>query len=178
MDNVVYDNRSKPTVGGETETLLRGLVRAYARLQQEVAGRCGVTGAQCQVLTEIARSEATSVAVLARRLRVDKGWVSRTLAVLEGKGFVVKRPAGDDGRTVSVSLTGAGRERAAEVDRALDEQARRVLGRVVEDRQQATLEALRLLADAVREEAGMERGLRPRRNTERRGDGEGREWRG
>ena len=156
MYNVVGDNYPEVTVRGETGALLRELVRTHARLQKEVVGRCGVTSAQCQVLTELARVEPTSVAALARRLRVDKGWVSRTLATLEGEGLIAKRSDSDDGRLVFVSLTGAGHERAAEVDRVLDEQAVRVLRRVTEDRRQAAAEALRLLVKAIREEAGVD----------------------
>ncbi len=156
MHNVVNDNHPGLTPRGETGALLRELVRTHARLQKEVVECCGVTGAQCQVLTELARIEQASVAQLARRLRVDKGWVSRTLATLEGEGLIAKRSGSDDGRLVFVSLTGAGHERASEVDRVLDEQAERVLGRVSEDRRQATVEALRLLVKAVGEEAGVE----------------------
>ena len=156
MYNAVGDNYPEVTVRGETGALLRELVRTHARLQKEVVGRCGVTSAQCQVLTELARDEPTSVAALARRLRVDKGWVSRTLATLEGEGLIAKRSDSDDGRLVFVSLTGAGHERAAEVDRVLDEQAVRVLRRVTEDRRQAAAEALRLLVKAIREEAGVD----------------------
>ena len=158
MHNVVNNNYPEVTTRGGTGELLRELVRTYARLQQRVVGCCGVTGAQCQMLTELAQVEMASVAELARRLRVDKGWVSRTLAALEGEGLIVKRSDSDDGRLVSVSLTGAGRERAAEVDRVLNEQAGRVLSRVSEDRRQETVEVLRLLVGAVREEASMEEG--------------------
>ena len=156
MRNVVGDNYPKGTARGETGALLRELVRTHARLQKEVVDCCGVTSAQCQVLTELARVEQASVAELARRLRVDKGWVSRTLATLEGEGLIAKRSGSDDGRLVFVSLTGAGHERAAEVDRVLDEQAVRVLGRVTEDRRQAAVEALRLLVKAIREEADVD----------------------
>ena len=156
MHNVVGDNYPEVTVRGETGALLRELVRTHARLQKEVVDSCGVTSAQCQVLTELSRDEPASVAELARRLRVDKGWVSRTLATLEGEGLIAKRSGSDDGRLVFVSLTGAGHERAAEVDRVLDEQAERVLGRVTEDRRQAVVEALRLLVKAIREEAGVD----------------------
>ena len=158
MDNVVSDNYLEFAARGETGALLRELVRTHARLQKELVACCGVTSAQCQVLTELARVEQASVAELAGRLRVDKGWVSRTLAALEGEGLIAKRSGSDDGRLVFVSLTGAGHDRAAEVDRVLDEQAERVLGRVSEDRRQATEEALRLLVKAVGEEAGVEEG--------------------
>ena len=156
MRNVVGDNYPKGTARGETGALLRELVRTHARLQKEVVDCCGVTSAQCQVLTELARVEQASVAELARRLKVDKGWVSRILAALEGEGLIAKRSGSDDSRLVFVSLTEAGHERAAEVDRVLDEQAMRVLGRVTEDRRQAAVEALWLLVKAIREEAGVE----------------------
>jgi DNA-binding MarR family transcriptional regulator len=156
MHNVVRDNYPEVTARGDTGELLRELVRTHVRLQKEVVDCCGVTSAQCQVLTELARVESASVAELARRLRVDKGWVSRTLATLEGEGLIAKRSGSDDGRLVFVSLTGAGHERASEVDRVLDEQAERVLGRVSEDRRQAAVEGLRLLVKAIREEAGVE----------------------
>ena len=120
MHNVVRDNHPEATADGDTGALLRELVRTHARLQKEVVESCGVTRAQCQVLTELARIERASVAELARRLRVDKGWVSRTLATLEGECLISKRSGSDDGRLVFVSLTGVGQERASEVVRAID----------------------------------------------------------
>ncbi|CAN5676857.1 hypothetical protein BH24ACT22_BH24ACT22_06070 [soil metagenome] len=154
MHNVVKNNYFESTTCGGTEELLRELVKTYARLQQRVVGCCGVTGAQCQMLTELARVEMATVDELSRRLKVDKGWVSRTLATLESEGLIAKRADKDDGRLALISLTGPGRERAAEVDRLLNEQAGRVLMRVSEELRQETVEVLQLLVGAVREEAG------------------------
>ncbi|MGB3633780.1 MAG: MarR family transcriptional regulator [Rubrobacteraceae bacterium] len=156
MRNVVKNNYLEFTACSRTEELLRELVRNYARLQQRVVGCCGVTGAQCQMLTEIARFEMATVGELARRLRVDKGWVSRTVATLESEGLIAKQADKDDGRLVSISLTGPGRERAAEVNRLLNKQAGRVLMRVSEERWQEAVAVLHLLVGAVREEAGKE----------------------
>jgi DNA-binding MarR family transcriptional regulator len=178
MDNVVAHNGYWSSASRKAGTLLRGSVRAYARLQHRAVGCCSSTVLQCQVLMELARAEGASAVELARQLGVDKGRVSRTLAVLEAESLGAKRPDDRDGRLASVSLTGAVRERAAGSDRELDEQAKRVLRCVQKDRRRLTVEALRSLAEDGREEAGTDEALLTRWTAVGHGGGEERGWRG
>ena len=76
-----------------------------------------------RVLFEIG-TEPASVQALRERLGLDSGYLSRLLRTLEGKGLIALEPDPADRRRRQVSLTAAGRERWAELERRSDERAR------------------------------------------------------
>lgn len=71
---------------------------------------------QARVLFEIAQSQGLALGGLAHELRLDAGYVSRVVAVLERAGLVTKSPAPDDARRLQLSLTDAGRHLFADID--------------------------------------------------------------
>jgi DNA-binding MarR family transcriptional regulator len=75
---------------------------------------------QTWVLGRIDREGPSSVAELARDLRVRPQSMAQTVGDLEADGMVERRPDPDDRRRALVSLTGAGQERI-EADRAARE---------------------------------------------------------
>jgi len=76
-----------------------------------------------RVLFEIG-TEPASVQALRERLGLDSGYLSRLLRTLEGEGLIALEPDPADRRRRQVSLTAAGRERWAELERRSDERAR------------------------------------------------------
>src|SRR5438067_6037709 len=106
ISNVVKDN--------DLGFALRRFTRSYARLQRTLAAReCGLTDAQCQLLSELRKGSQATVGELSQRLILDKGWISRSLQALCRRGLAVKAPNYSDGRSAIVRLTDLGERLAA-----------------------------------------------------------------
>ena len=137
--------------------LLREVARMYLQLQRSCVAGCGDTSStQCFILGEVYRSGPVTQAELGRRLALDKGWTSRAVEALVQEGLLVKESAPDDRRAVVISLSRAGKRRAEELDRALNEQAEQIIGRVPQRQRPGIYESLRLLRDALQAEADAE----------------------
>jgi DNA-binding MarR family transcriptional regulator len=132
-------------------SLLREIARLHGQAQRETLACCGPTNAsECTVLTELGRSQSPlTVADLARRLDVDKGWVSRVAEGLYQQGLVEKAQGTIDRRTVYISLTEQGKERHAQLDRALNEHSASLLSRIPADKHETVLEVLEMLKTAL-----------------------------
>lgn len=59
--------------------------------------------------------EPTTVQDISRRSRIDKGWISRSVARLESRGLLARMPNGNDNRSVLLSLTDEGRRLVARI---------------------------------------------------------------
>jgi len=146
---VASDNDAALEVTG---ALLREVARLHVRAQREQVACCGTTVAQCHVLTELGRGSPLAMTVLVRRLGLDKGWISRAVAALVDDGLLARAPDGADGRVVVVGLTRAGQKRVRELNRTLDRQAARVLGRISRSHRPKVHGALELVRRALRQE--------------------------
>ncbi len=106
----------------ESHVLFRAAAREYVRAQRRIVA-CGDTGStvDCHVLTELAQCDELAQQVLAERLMLDKGWISRSVARLASEGLVERSPDQGDARRVRLSLTDSGRARAARLDQQLNE---------------------------------------------------------
>ena len=135
-----------------TGALLREVARLHVKAQREPVACCGTTVAQCHVLTELGRESPLAMTALVRRLGLDKGWISRAVAGLVEEGLLSRAADAADARVVIVGLTAAGRRRVRELNRALDRQAARVLGRVAAVERAQVHRALELVRGALREE--------------------------
>lgn len=71
-----------------------------------------------------------TLAELARRLRLDKGWTSRAADQLVAGGLVAKVGGAGDRRTIALSLTRAGQAEHRRIEGLLNEQVARVVRRV------------------------------------------------
>lgn len=85
-----------------SNTLGKGALRLYA-------GRYGVPLAEWRVLAALALEAPISINALAAALRADKGWVSRVVGALAGKGLAAVGGDVADARRVRVQLTDAGK---------------------------------------------------------------------
>ncbi|HJS89619.1 MAG TPA: MarR family transcriptional regulator [Steroidobacteraceae bacterium] len=87
----------------------------------------GVTGAQFEVLKNLARSGAETAAELCRALHQDTGSMTRMLDRLQQKGLVTRERATSDRRLVFLRLTDAGESLIPKVRPALRRALRRHL---------------------------------------------------
>lgn len=113
---------------------------------------CGrpVGVAEAHALLELSRGGTMSQNELAAWLHLEKSTVSRLAGLLEGRGWVERRRAPRDGRAVELRLTAAGREAAAELAAARKTKFARVLAAIPDGEQEAVLDALKVLTEAIR----------------------------
>jgi DNA-binding MarR family transcriptional regulator len=71
-------------------------------------GRHRLTTQEWKVLSIVADSGPVTPAEIRRRSTQDKSTISWSIKRLEQRGFLVKKPTADDGRTFRVALGGAG----------------------------------------------------------------------
>jgi DNA-binding MarR family transcriptional regulator len=114
----------------DAPALLREVARLHVRAQRTTLACDGASGTSCTILTELGRAPSLTLAQLSRRLRLDKGWTSRAVDQLVGAGLIAKTAGDTDRRTISLSLTRAGRTEHARIERILNDQVARVVSRV------------------------------------------------
>lgn len=106
------------TSPGMLRVLVRAAERDLHRLLAEALAPLGVTPAQAEVLAVLAEADATrglSLHELGARLVCETGSPSRLVQGLVRTGLVAREPAPDDARRITLRLTPAGAERAAQV---------------------------------------------------------------
>ncbi|MDQ4059377.1 MAG: bifunctional helix-turn-helix transcriptional regulator/GNAT family N-acetyltransferase [Actinomycetota bacterium] len=118
-------------------------LRAFNRLYTEVLGLLAeglldtpYSLPESRVLFELGSGGAASPSVLAERLRLDLGYVSRLLASLRRRGLVTRTTSKEDRRRKVVSLTREGRRAFQGLDGKSSAQIRRLLDRLSEDGQE------------------------------------------
>lgn len=119
--------------GGHYLHLLREVLLTYRLFLRRVSEVLGVSGAQFEVLRQLALAGGrTTTSALARELGVDPAAVTRLVAGLEELGLVTREEDERDGRRRPVVLTSTGRdfvvsmhaqlhEREAALEASLDE---------------------------------------------------------
>jgi DNA-binding MarR family transcriptional regulator len=148
---------TKPKRMAESESAaqrLREVARLHVRAQRATLACDGASATHCTILTELGRASAMTLAELARRLRLDKGWTSRTIDRLVEEGLVEKALGESDRRTIALSLTRAGRAQHRRLETLLNDQVARVIERLPPAERPAVARALRLLHDAYLSELG------------------------
>ena len=93
----------------ETAEILAPLER-LSRLMRAGEHEGGLNPAQWEALRYLSRANrfSNSPIALTRFLGSTKGTISQTIKALERKGFIVKSPRQDEGRSICLSLTPAG----------------------------------------------------------------------
>jgi DNA-binding MarR family transcriptional regulator len=133
--------------------LWREVILTYRQFVRRLASLTGYTGAQFEVLRQIAVSDGRStVSELARELAVDPAAVTRLVAELTRLGLVERESDAADGRRRPVVLTDEGRRRMAELHAVLHEhEARLTAGLDPEEIETATkvLRAVRAAVDSM-----------------------------
>lgn len=93
---------------------------------------------EARLLYEIARSEEPTASEIARRLRLDLGYVSRLVSRLEERKLIRRKSSARDARQSLIALTAAGRKQFATLDRRSSEQVQAMLA-PLSDEERGTL---------------------------------------
>jgi len=99
--------------------------------QPAYRGAHGMTRTQWRVMANLGRFGAMTAADICRAALLEKTKVSRAVAALEARGWLVRAPSGTDRRAEMLSLTEAGRAMFGEIGRnalAFDAELRARLG--------------------------------------------------
>ena len=126
------------------------LVRAFG-LHQPDQTPCGqpVPVAEAHALQELARAEPLAQRDLAAWLRLEKSTVSRLVAQLEGKGWIVRDRSSTDARVLLLRLTAAGHKVAEQLAAARQARFAALLAAIPEAQRAEVVAALATLVGAI-----------------------------
>jgi DNA-binding MarR family transcriptional regulator len=141
------------TIEVEAATLQQqmvALVRAFG-LHQPDQTPCGqpVPVAEAHALQELARAEPLAQRDLAAWLRLEKSTVSRLVAQLEDKGWVVRDRSSADARVLLLRLTAEGRRMAEQIAAAREMRFAKLLAAIPEVQCAEVVAALETLVEAM-----------------------------
>ena len=94
------------------------LGRSVGKLYEQ---HIGLTVPEWRVISVVGTKGPLSLAELTQTLAVDKGWVSRTVTLLEKRGLIGRTPDPADGRQFFLELSSAGKTlhlKGSEISRA------------------------------------------------------------
>lgn len=115
MDKEVKNNHAEYISENYPTTLLRAVyVRNYARIK-EVLRPFKITPSQWRVLANLNEYDGQNVNSLAERSYTDRTNLSRSVAVMESEGLVVRRRENKDQRNILVFLTEKGHTKFTDV---------------------------------------------------------------
>jgi DNA-binding MarR family transcriptional regulator/GNAT superfamily N-acetyltransferase len=130
--------------------------RAFNRFYTQRIGvlRKGLLGsrfslAEARVLWELAHRDRPTASELGRDLGLDAGYLSRILRGFDRQGFLKKEVSTDDGRQSHLTLTAAGREAFADLDRRSEKELSAVLGDLPAPLQERVVEAMRTIEEVL-----------------------------
>lgn len=133
--------------------LTNSLGRSAAR---DFASAVGLTVPEWRILSVVGARGSISLAELTRILAVDKGWVSRTVVELTGRGLVERLPAPHNERLFQLRLTQDGSAlhlSGSKVSIARQHRLEAALGADECERFYAALERLQAVAQAMEDES-------------------------
>lgn len=144
---------------GNVEAMPESAVRAarevrvvYSRLRRRfrevgmVAGTAGLTPSQTSVLSRLSKEGEWSASALAAAEKVRPQSMAATLAALDERGLIERRPDPNDGRRQVVTLTAAGTDHVTGSRKAREEWlAGEFQERFTEDERQTIVAAMALL---------------------------------
>lgn len=115
MDKEVKNNHAEYISENYPTTLLRAVyVRNYTRIK-EVLRPFKITPSQWRVLANLNEYDGQNVNSLAERSYTDRTNLSRSVAVMESEGLVVRRRENKDQRNILVFLTEKGHTKFTDV---------------------------------------------------------------
>ncbi|MGA1838079.1 MarR family transcriptional regulator [Herbiconiux sp. 11R-BC] len=128
-------------------------IELWNHLDRALLAETGVSAAQLQALTALARPEGSArVQDVSQRLRITVGAASKLIDRLERDGLAERSPHPSDRRSMLIELTPAGETALAEATTAADSNLERLLGAQFEPAEaEAMTSALRALRLALTE---------------------------
>lgn len=126
------------------------LADVMARLaEQYVTSQVGAHGSDLRLLNLLDATEGITVNEIARRIHIDKGWVSRSLQRLEESGLVSRSSSRSDARVSVVHLSPRGRAALDRIKPTTFAREQRLLDGIEEERFKAELDRLMANAEAL-----------------------------
>jgi DNA-binding MarR family transcriptional regulator len=135
----------------ETATRLRVGVGAFKRRTQETLGEGDLTVPQLTALSRLDRFGPSTTAELARREQITPQAMGATIASLEQRALVLRRPDSADGRRSILSLTPAGQAVVGSGRSAIVDRVAVVLAESFTSEEIATLDAAARLIERLAE---------------------------
>jgi DNA-binding MarR family transcriptional regulator len=129
---------------------LRVLEREVSLSMAADGGCCGVSLARCHLLLEAQERGSTSVTALAAALELDKSTLSRTVDGCCRAGLLRRRTDPSNRRQQIIRLTPRGEASAEAINAECDATYARLFDFIPADRRAVVVEAVGLLAEAMR----------------------------
>lgn len=104
---------------------------------------------EARIIYEIAQRPNCSATDLVRELRLDAGFLSRTLQALQRRQIVTRRPSRTDRRANQLALTAKGRAAFAELDGRSRSEVAGLLGELDAGKRAAVVRAMATIEDAL-----------------------------
>ncbi|WP_164506373.1 MarR family winged helix-turn-helix transcriptional regulator [Levilactobacillus lindianensis] len=108
-----------------------------------------LTLVEARLLLEIGENGRNTAIQLVQELRLDKGYLSRLITRLEANGLLQRTPDERDKRAKVLSLTAAGRDQLALINRRADDQIRRLFVDLTTEETQRVIAAMQVIEDHV-----------------------------
>ncbi len=124
---------------------VRGFSRFYTRKLGIIEPKLlhsAFTLQEARIIYELAHRESCTATDLVRDLDLDAGFVSRTLAALQRRQIVTRKPSKADKRVNEVALTAKGRAAAADLDSRSRSEVAALLKQIDGDRRAAVVRAM------------------------------------
>jgi len=136
--------------GGRYLHLLREVLLTYRLMLRRMTEEAGISGAQFEVLRELALANGRSnVSALAREIDVDPAAITRVVAGLHELGLVARERDESDGRRRPVVLTDDGRRLMVRMHAKMHECESALTVGLEPQSVETTMEVLRALCDAL-----------------------------
>lgn len=97
---------------------------------------------EARIFFEIYEREGCGAAYIARRLNIDKSYLSRVIKRHEQNGYIRRERSREDGRAYHLFLTEAGKARAEELIRKSNEEIGKIIGGLSPEEERRLIEAL------------------------------------
>ncbi|PAY07637.1 MULTISPECIES: bifunctional helix-turn-helix transcriptional regulator/GNAT family N-acetyltransferase [Bradyrhizobium] len=104
---------------------------------------------EARIIYELAHREHCIATDLVRDLDLDAGFVSRTLAALQRRQIVTRKPSKDDKRVNEVALTAKGRATAADLDSRSRDEVAALLMQINSNHRAAVVHAMSTIEQAL-----------------------------
>lgn len=124
---------ARPALRGCTNFKTRQLSRLLSRHYDAHLAEAGLKTTQYSLLSHVLHLGPIAPGELARRMGLDASTLTRNLQPLLAEGWL-RQSEGPDGRTRSITLTDAGRDKQAQAQRSWKQAQRSINERLGEDR--------------------------------------------